>query len=836
MKALLGSWARSALGALLLGLQACNPAIRVDEDPTGLSEIEFAKQQAEEGQLGVHRNPSSFGKVIEGVVRPREIPPQPICQSTRGGKLEDRLIELYTNAASQAPSVQEDLFHEIEGLELRNGDLYALAWWRDREAEVYPGTATAIEKKKAALPGRDRDTTICLLTWSGYFNAALLDDFERENPRIRVHVYCCDTNELMLRLLQAEADLQNKFGTSTSPHAFDIAMPSDSAVAALAAKGWLAPLLENLSDSDDEFQKNLALVDGTFRALMSRYGADGKIDLNRYCIPYRWSAIGIAYNAAFVDYLPFSWAVLLDPVALSANAWRIQQCRTSMLAEPRLALNTALLYLANMSTELSDLRAIDTARRLFTDSKFIFDRLPRDANDPENSLFLTDLSQFLDSLRNPRAQQLENFAATFRRLQQKLFWTLLRFDYDTLSAVSELSFSAVNGGADRLVSLPNDRLSVIYSTSSSNPILASMRRLASVSDDDFRSAFLFLERIAQIEDRVALLLGRSAQSATGTSIAAAVALAGSSNESRENEDHKRALASEAEAMLATLRKLKERLNSELPIHPDDAATAFSSLAEQANALLDMSNGFSPEGKMEVALNLLFSGPHTAEHSITQKMLSFLVQQDTSAAVLENPTVQTKISEAFAYLQNQDSYATYFLSDSETRTQLASGKVVLAQASNADVAWAAQRNSYIRFFLPEEGALGVVDCFVILKQTSSKTRLHVHACRTFLGYLLRPENAARMVNFSKYASTEEAALPFVDREIRNGASYVLPADPKQLTLLPVLTDHVLAVQALGWTPLIPSGVPLEHPEFKKTKSLFGVLFEVERGASACRLPE
>src|SRR6516164_7089208 len=189
MKALLGSWARPALGALVLGLQACNPAIPVDEDPTGLSEIEFAKQQAKEGQLGVHRNLSGFGKLIEGVVRPREIARQPICQSTRGGKLEDRLIELYTKAASQAPGVQEDLFHEIEGLELRNGDLSTLAWWRDREAEVYPGTATAIKKQKAALPGRDRDTTICLLTWSGYFNTALLDDFERENPRIRVHVY-----------------------------------------------------------------------------------------------------------------------------------------------------------------------------------------------------------------------------------------------------------------------------------------------------------------------------------------------------------------------------------------------------------------------------------------------------------------------------------------------------------------------------------------------------------------------------------------------------------------------------------------------------------------------
>src|SRR5262249_54735878 len=89
---------------------------------------------------------------------------------------------LYTKAASQAPSVHQDLLREIEGLELRDGDLSTLSWWRDREAEVYPGTATATQRKKAPLPRSDSDRNVCLLNWSGYFNTALLDEFEREKP------------------------------------------------------------------------------------------------------------------------------------------------------------------------------------------------------------------------------------------------------------------------------------------------------------------------------------------------------------------------------------------------------------------------------------------------------------------------------------------------------------------------------------------------------------------------------------------------------------------------------------------------------------------------------
>ena len=252
---------------------------------------------------------------------------------------------------------------------------------------------------------------------------------------------------------------------------------------------------------------------------------------------------------------------------------------------------------------------------------------------------------------------------------------------------------------------------------------------------------------------------------------------------------------------------------------------FWALERRANLLLGSPGACSLEAKIETAINLLFRGPGITEPEETEKMVSLLAQQDTSESALKDPETENKINQALSFLQKQDSYISYYLTGSETRTELASEKVLLAQATGADTAWAAVRNARIRFSLPEEGVIGSVDSFVILKDGGAKP--NIDACRTFLNYLLRPENAARMVNFSKYASTEQAAAAFVDPEIRNGAAYMRPRDLTNVTLLPVLRDRARRIYAQAAAPLVPSNVLREHPEYRKTKSLFGVLFEVQR---------
>src|SRR5271166_2719784 len=392
-RTLLVIWAQTTLIVLLVfGVQGCNRILRVNEDPTGISEEELARQKALESSIGVHPSLSGFGQLIKGVFIPMEIGPKATRVSPEQEKIENRLLELYVQAAFQAPAVKQDLFHEIEELERRNGDIRALVWWLDREALAYPDATIAIREEKRALRDdvrRDRGghaLTVRLLTWNGYFNKAILDDFERENERISVRVYNYETNEQMLQLLQAEADLQTKFNTTSAPHAFDIAIASDSCVATLAEKGWLAPISENPNFDDGRFRRNLALIDDDFRKLIGRQSAAINADLNQYCIPYRWSITGIAYNSAFIDGIPFSWAALLNPVELSRNALLVRYGKMSMLMDPQLAIKTALMYLANRRIDSPDMRTIDTAERLLRDSRIISGGLHRLVGDPVSRL------------------------------------------------------------------------------------------------------------------------------------------------------------------------------------------------------------------------------------------------------------------------------------------------------------------------------------------------------------------------------------------------------------------------------------------------------------------
>jgi len=834
-RTLLFVWGRTTLIVLLVfGVQGCSRIFSVNEDPTGISEEQLARQKALEAGFGVHPSLSGFGQLIEGVVIPREIGPKAIRVSPEQEKVQNHLLELYVRAALQAPAMKQELFHEIEELELRNRDISAVVWWLDREALVYPDGAVAIREKKTALrddggPYRGgHAVTVHLLTWNGYFNKAILDDFERENERIKVRVYNYDTNEQLLQLLQAEADLQRKFNATSTPHAFDIAMPSDFCVATLAEKGWLAPIIENPTLDRDGLRRNLALIDDDFRNLIGRQST-ANVDLNRYCIPYRWSVAGIAYNLAFVDDIPFSWAALFNPADLSGNALRARYRKMSMLLDPRLAIKTALLYLANMRIEAPHMRTIETAERLLRDSRIISDGLRRLIDDPVSRLLLDDLERFLGNLREPRGHPLEEFAGAFRQVQDELVWTLLKVDATESSAVPGLSPYSASSGTGDSRRTPGVQRSSVNPVLRSNSVIDSMRRLTLVTYADLRLAVSFLKRIADLEDRVNLVLTRSAlsdeagkESAPKGEVSEWLAEFRSLHEYSAHD-----CASEAGTLQVALRTLKGELDSDRPQRFDELAENFSTLEKRANSLLGNPDGCSLEAKIETAINLLFRGPGITKPEETEKMVSLLAQQDTSEAALKNPEAQSKINAALSFLQEQDSYVSDYLTGSDTRAQLASEKVLLAQATGADTGWAALRNGRIRFSLPEEGVIGSVDSFVILKDGGSSAKPNIGACRTLLSYLLRPENAARMVNFSKYASTEEAAAPFIDPEIRNGPAYMRPRDLANVSLLPVLGDQARKVYARGTTPLVPSNVLREHPEYRKTKSLFGVLFEVRR---------
>lgn len=798
-------WSQCAVIALIvLTLQGCDRIFRADEDQTLISEETLTRERQQQDNFNVRRNLSGFGQMSDGVVIDRDIAARPVGAFDQV-RVDEELLELYRLIAQQATAVSQDDFHKIEDLERRNRDGIALGWWLDQEAQAYPASAADIEdlKRELVADGKVQNAagsvTINVLVKTGYLSNAVLDDFERENPKIRARIFCLDTADEMLQLLQTEADLQKKFNAASSPHAFDIAMPSDSAVATLAAKGWLTPITDMSTRGREAFNRNMALVDSDFRCWLSRQGSSVKVDLNRYCIPYCWSLTGIAYNSAFIDEPPLSWAALLNPGDFPIDSLGKLYRRTSMLREPRLTIETALLYLANMPIQFPNLGTIESAARLLTDSATICKGLPDITGDPEGGYLVADLNQFMNTLQAPLGQNEEEMAKTLSRIQDEINWLLLKLDAKQASglAVAPPSSSLETKGQSALPLAPAQPPST-----TPNPVLHSMRSLALITNDDLRSAVSFLKELADIEHRLQLLLGQS------NSI---------------QSDYVR----EIKIIQAALLTIKNSLNSGRLDRPEEIAAGFSSAQRRADALLDTLNGVNPEAKFEIAIDLLFRGPGTSDVQKTANNVSLLMEQGNSQAGPETPEDQSEVMVALSYLEALNSYVSYFLTPAETVKALQSDKVILAQATGSDAARAALKNENIAFALPREGVLGTADCFVILKDTNSSARRNIGACRTFLNYLLMPQNAAKMANYSKYASTESASATFVDRAVLNGASYFHPSDLAMVRLLPAANDKTDKIYVQASAPPVPSSVLPGHPELKEARSLFGVLFQRRR---------
>lgn len=124
-------------------------------------------------------------------------------------------------------------------------------------------------------------------------------------------------------------------------------------------------------------------------------------------------------------------------------------------------------------------------------------------------------------------------------------------------------------------------------------------------------------------------------------------------------------------------------------------------------------------------------------------------------------------------------------------KLAAGSIHLALTWSGHVTSAMQTNKSIRFQLPAAGSVMFKDCFVLpytraekLAASSGKgvlwTERQEDAAR-FLNYLLEPEVAATVTNFSCFATTLTVARKFVHRKILNGAAYFLNANGKDFPL-------------------------------------------------------
>lgn len=186
-----------------------------------------------------------------------------------------------------------------------------------RRAFLLAGAATACRLNK-----RPR---LNVYNWSSYIAPDTIPNFEREfGVRVRYSVY--ESNEEMLAKVM------------TGNSGWDIVFPTHNRIQPMASNRLLATvdhsLLPNLPNLESRFQKPIWDPD------------------LRYCVPYMWSATGIACNCA-VEPIPTAWADLWSP------RW---QGRVTMLDDPEDVIGACLLKL-HLPFDSGDPQELEAARR-----------------------------------------------------------------------------------------------------------------------------------------------------------------------------------------------------------------------------------------------------------------------------------------------------------------------------------------------------------------------------------------------------------------------------------------------------------------------------------------
>ncbi len=137
----------------------------------------------------------------------------------------------------------------------------------------------------AGCGGSDK-TVLRVYNWGEYIDKSVLDEFEKQNPGVRVQYETYTDNEIMY----------TKMKTGTTK--YDILIPSDYMIQRLIKEDMLAPLnFDNIP--------NYEKIDSAFKNLS--FDAE-----NKYSVPYMWGILGILYDKTKVQEDTFTWNTLFD--------------------------------------------------------------------------------------------------------------------------------------------------------------------------------------------------------------------------------------------------------------------------------------------------------------------------------------------------------------------------------------------------------------------------------------------------------------------------------------------------------------------------------------------
>lgn len=96
-----------------------------------------------------------------------------------------------------------------------------------------------------------------------------------------------------------------------------------------------------------------------------------------------------------------------------------------------------------------------------------------------------------------------------------------------------------------------------------------------------------------------------------------------------------------------------------------------------------------------------------------------------------------------------------------KNKVVSNEAAVAIVYNGDAVRAAEEEPNVAFAVPKEGTVMWVDVMTL----SARAR-HVEAAHRFINYILDPQVGAKLSNFNRYATPNEAALPLIRAEDRS----------------------------------------------------------------------
>ena len=157
----------------------------------------------------------------------------------------------------------------------------------------------------------------------------------------------------------------------------------------------------------------------------------------------------------------------------------------------------------------------------------------------------------------------------------------------------------------------------------------------------------------------------------------------------------------------------------------------------------------------------------------------------------NSVEEGDISEAQKYLTSLKKQVKQITSDYQD--PLKSGGLIMSQAYSGDVFQVQADNEDVEYVIPSSGALQWVDSLCIPKGAKHPKNAH-----RFMNYILEPKVGAALTNYVQYGTPNQAALQFVDKEVKDNPLIMPPASVmSKLVFSKPLGEKELAI-ADAWT--------------------------------------